>query len=143
MAMAMAMAMARGELPLPPARVVWNAGSLMTARIWPGKPHPLGATYDGHGVNFAVFSEEGTGIDLCLFDRATGARERETLSLPERTSHVFHGYVPGLGPGQLYGYRVHGRWDPKQGLRYNPAKLVLDPYARAVANEIDWSAPTW
>ena len=115
----------------------------MTARIWPGRPYPLGATHDGHGVNFAVFSENGTAVDVCLFDRATGARERETLALPERTAHVFHGYVPGLGPGALYGFRVHGTYDPRRGLRFNPAKLVLDPYARAVANEVDWSAPMY
>ena len=113
----------------------------MTARIWPGRPFPLGASYDGHGVNFAVFSENATAVELCLFDRATGARERETLTLPERTAHVFHGFVPGLGPGQLYGLRVHGPYDPRRGHRFNPAKLVLDPYARAVANEVDWSAP--
>ncbi len=113
----------------------------MTPRIWPGTPSPLGATYDGAGVNFALFSEHATAVEVCLFDRAVGARERETLSLPERTAHVFHGYVPGLRPGQLYGFRVHGPWDPKRGLRFNPAKLVLDPYARAVANEVDWSAP--
>src|SRR5271170_7936215 len=113
----------------------------MTARIWPGRPFPLGASYDGHGVNFAVFSEHATAVEVCLFDRPSGARERETLALPERTAHVFHGYVPGLGPGQLYGLRVHGPYDPESGLRMNPAKVVLDPYARAVANEIDWSAP--
>ena len=113
----------------------------MPARIWPGRPHPLGASYDGAGVSFALFSEHATRVDLCLFDRATGAPERETLTLPEQTAHVFHGYVPGLAPGQLYGYRVHGPYDPRRGHRFNPAKLVLDPYARAVANEIDGSAP--
>src|SRR5262249_5632314 len=77
----------------------------------------------------------------CLFDRATGAPERERIALPERTAHIFHGYVPGLGPGQLYGLRVHGPYEPAHGLRFNASKIVLDPYARAVANEIDWSAP--
>jgi glycogen operon protein len=113
----------------------------VTARIWPGRPYPLGASYDGHGVNFALFSEHATAVELCLFDRATGARERETLPLPERTAHVFHGYLPGIGPGQLYGFRVHGPYEPRRGLRFNPAKLVLDPYAHAVANEVDWTAP--
>jgi glycogen operon protein len=113
----------------------------MAARIWPGRSYPQGATYDGAGVNFALFSEHATRVDLCLFDRATGAPERETLTLPERTSHVFHGYVPGVAPGQLYGYRVHGPYEPRRGHRFNPAKLVLDPYARAVANEIDGAAP--
>jgi glycogen operon protein len=115
----------------------------MSARIWPGRPYPLGATYDGHGVNFALFSEHAHRVDLCLFDQATGAAEREALTLPERTAHVFHGYVPGLSPGQLYGYRVHGPYEPRQGHRFNPHKVVLDPYARAVANEVDYRAPMW
>jgi glycogen operon protein len=113
----------------------------MQARIWPGRPFPLGASYDGRGVNFALFSEHGTAVEVCLFDRATGAREREALVLPERSAHVFHGFVPGLMPGQMYGFRVHGPWDPKRGNRFNPAKLVLDPYARAVADDVDWTAP--
>jgi glycogen operon protein len=111
------------------------------ARIWPGRPFPLGATYDGRGVNFALFAERATAVEVCLFDRATGAREREVLTLPEQSAHVWHGFVPGLAPGQIYGYRVHGPWDPARGDRFNPAKLVLDPYARAVANEVDWTAP--
>jgi glycogen operon protein len=113
----------------------------MSSRIWPGRSYPLGASFDGKGVNFAIYSERATKVELCLFDRATGARERETLTLPERTEHVHHGYVHGLGPGQIYGYRVHGPWDPKAGLWFNPAKVVLDPYARAVANEVDPHAP--
>ena len=113
----------------------------MSSRIWPGRPYPLGASYDGHGVNFALFSEHADRVELCLFDRATGVSEREALALPERTAHIFHGYVPGIGPGQLYGYRVHGPYDPRRGLRFNPAKVVLDPYARAVANEVSFAAP--
>jgi glycogen operon protein len=113
----------------------------MAARIWPGRPYPLGASYDGIGVNFAVFSEHGARVDLCLFDRATGERERQVLTLPEQTAHVHHGYVPGLAPGQLYGFRVHGPYHPAQGLRYNPHKLLADPYARAFANEVDWASP--
>jgi glycogen operon protein len=113
----------------------------VSARIWPGRPYPLGAVYDGAGVNFALFSQHAHKVELCLFDEATGAFEVETLVLPEQTAHVFHGYVPGLKPGQLYGYRVHGPYDPRAGHRFNPAKLVLDPYALAVANEIDWSEP--
>ena len=115
----------------------------MSARIWPGRPYPLGASFDGAGVNFALFSEHAEKVELCLFDEAVGAFEREAIVLPEHTAYVFHGYVPGLRPGQLYGYRVHGPWDPRRGHRFNPAKLVLDPYARAVANEIDWSAPMY
>jgi glycogen operon protein len=112
----------------------------MSARIWPGKSHPLGATHDGRGVNFAIFSEAASRVELCLFDDPGGGRE-ERLELPERTAHVFHGYVPGLRPGQLYGFRVHGPYDPERGLRFNPAKLLVDPYAYAVANEPDWEAP--
>ncbi|HSN99585.1 MAG TPA: glycogen debranching protein GlgX [Candidatus Nanopelagicales bacterium] len=113
----------------------------MSARVWPGKSHPLGATWDGAGVNFALFSEGAERVELCLFDAPSAARERERLELSERTGHVFHGYVPGLGPGQLYGYRVHGPWDPRAGLRFNPNKVLVDPYAYAVANEPDWREP--
>jgi glycogen operon protein len=113
----------------------------MSARVWPGKSHPLGATYDGAGVNFALYSESASKVELCLFDQPEGARERERIELPERTEHVFHGYVPGLRPGQLYGYRVHGPYDPRSGMRHNPHKLLVDPYAHAVANEPDWRAP--
>jgi len=114
-----------------------------SSRIWPGRPYPLGASYDGVGVNFAVFSEHATRIDVCLFDRATGVVEREALTLPETTAHVFHGFVPGLSPGQIYGLRVYGPYEPRRGLRFNPHKVVLDPYARAVANEVDWQAPMY
>jgi isoamylase len=113
----------------------------MTTRIRPGKPSPLGAVYDGEGVNFALFSVHATRVELCLFDAVTDHEERERIELPESSAHVFHGYVPGLKPGQLYGYRVHGPYEPRAGLRFNPAKLLLDPYALAVANEPDWKAP--
>src|SRR3954471_21912456 len=113
----------------------------MALRIWPGRPYPLGASYDGLGVNFALFSEHGVKVEVCLFDQARGAGPRETFALPERTAHVYHGYVPGLKPGQLYGYRVHGPYAPARGLRFNPAKLLCDPYALAIANKVDWSAP--
>ena len=112
-----------------------------SSRIWPGNPYPLGATYDGVGFNFAVFSEEGQRVELCLFDSAESATERERIELPEKTAHVFHGYLPALKPGQAYGYRVHGPWAPRAGLRFNPYKLLVDPYAQAIANEVDWSAP--
>jgi isoamylase len=111
----------------------------MTAmRVWPGSPYPLGATWDGSGVNFALFSEHATSVHLCLFDRETDAMERLCLPLTERTNSVWHSYVPGIGPGQIYGYRVHGRWDPGRGFRFNPAKMLLDPYARAIGR-----APVW
>ena len=103
--------------------------------IWPGSPYPLGATYDGGGTNFAIFSEVAHRIELCLFDEA-GAETR--LALPERDGMVWHGYLPRVGPGQRYGYRVHGHYDPGAGLRCNPNKLLLDPYAKAVDGEIRW-----
>ncbi len=110
----------------------------MSARLWPGRPYPLGAHFDGIGVNFALFSENATRIELCLFD-APDTAESERVELRHRTGHVFHGYLPNLLPGQLYGYRVHGPFAPQEGHRFDPARLVLDPYAHAVANEIDWT----
>ena len=106
-----------------------------TARPWPGTPYPLGATYDGSGTNFALFSEVAERVDLCLYD--DDGTETE-VQLRERDAFVWHGYLPGVGPGQRYGYRVHGPYDPAQGHRCNPAKLLLDPYAKAVEGEVDW-----
>jgi isoamylase len=102
---------------------------------WPGQPYPLGATYDGMGTNFSVFSEVAERVELCLFDES-GNETR--VDLPEVTGFCWHGYVPTISPGQRYGYRVHGPWDPGQGLRCNPAKLLLDPYAKAVEGEVEW-----
>ncbi|HEU5474982.1 MAG TPA: glycogen debranching protein GlgX [Actinophytocola sp.] len=104
-------------------------------RPWPGSPYPLGATYDGAGTNFALFSEVAEHVDLCLFD-SDGTESR--IRLPEVDGFVHHGYLPGIGPGQWYGYRVHGPYDPARGLRCNPNKLLLDPYAKAVGGEVDW-----
>ncbi len=101
----------------------------------PGAPYPLGATWDGAGVNFALFSENAVGVELCLFDPA-GNEERARIKLAEQTNGVWHLYVAGLGPGQRYGYRVHGPYDPDSGHRFNPAKLLLDPYARAIDRPI-------
>ena len=101
-------------------------------RVWPGRPYPLGATWDGSGVNFAVFSEHATSVHLCLFDAATDTMERLCLPLTDRTDRVWHGYLPDAKPGQLYGYRVHGPWDPARGFRFNPSKVLIDPYARAI-----------
>jgi glycogen operon protein len=108
------------------------------ARVWPGEPLPLGATWDGKGTNFSLFSEVAHGVELCLFDDH-GREER--IRLPERTAFCWHGYVPGVGPGQKYGYRVHGPWEPAQGVRCNPSKLLLDPYARAIAGDFQWGQP--
>jgi isoamylase len=106
--------------------------------LWPGRPYPLGATWDGAGVNFALFSERATAVELCLFDGPDTGQAREQIVLRERTDLVWHGYVPDLGPGQLYGYRVHGPHAPDRGLRFSPAKLLVDPYARALAGELQW-----
>jgi glycogen operon protein len=104
---------------------------------WPGRPFPLGPTWDGEGTNFSLFSEHAERVELCLFD----ADDRETrVELTERTAFNWHGYVRGVGPGQRYGYRVHGPYEPASGHRFNPCKLLLDPYAKAVEGPVDWSA---
>jgi glycogen operon protein len=104
-------------------------------KVWPGNPYPLGATYDGAGTNFSLFSEVAEGIELCLFDE----RGRETRAdLPEATGHCWHGYLPGVEPGQRYGFRVHGPWAPGQGHRCNPSKLLLDPYAKGIDGDVIW-----
>jgi glycogen operon protein len=108
-------------------------------RVWPGQPFPLGATWDGEGVNFALFSENATGVDLCLFDGPDDAVERERIPLRERDDQVWHCYLPDVRPGQLYGYRVHGPYAPAEGHRFNPAKLLIDPYAKAISGTIKWS----
>ncbi len=106
--------------------------------VWPGKPYPLGATWDGSGVNFALFSIHATKVELCLFD-SSGRRELERIELPEYTDEVWHGYLPEVGPGQLYGYRVHGPYEPRRGHRFNPHKLLLDPYARILHGSLSWT----
>jgi isoamylase len=105
------------------------------APVWPGRSYPLGATFDGSGTNFAVFSEVAERIELCLFDQA-GKETR--YDLPETTGHVWHGFMPTVTPGQRYGFRVHAPWDPASGLRGNPNKLLLDPYAKAIDGMVDW-----
>ena len=108
-----------------------------STRVSAGLPFPLGATWDGSGVNVAVFSAHASRIELCLFD-AEGRREVERVALPEFTHEVWHGYFPDLRPGQLYGLRAHGPYAPEAGHRFNPNKLLLDPYARAYAGELRW-----
>ena len=105
-------------------------------QIWPGKAYPLGATYDGSGTNFAVFSEVAERVELCLFD-AEGAETR--IALPEMDGFVWHGFIAGIEPGQRYGYRMHGPYDPPAGLRCNPNKLLLDPYAKAIDGAFSWN----
>ncbi|HUZ34773.1 MAG TPA: glycogen debranching protein GlgX [Streptosporangiaceae bacterium] len=108
-------------------------------RLWPGTPYPLGATWDGAGTNFALFSEVADRVELCLMDDGEGGHRAETrIDLTEVDGFVWHGYLPDVGPGQRYGYRVHGPYDPAQGHRCNPAKLLLDPYAKAVHGQVHW-----
>jgi isoamylase len=107
---------------------------------WPGAPYPLGATFDGSGTNFALFSEVAERVELCLFeeDAGTGERVETRVEMTERDAFVWHCYLPQVQPGQRYGYRVHGPWDPAKGLRCNPSKLLLDPYAKATRGEVRW-----
>ena len=107
-------------------------------RVWPGSPYPLGATWDGRGINFALFSEHATHVELCLLDEENGFRESQRIPLPERTYQVWHGYLPDLEPGAVYGYRVHGPYSPSDGNRFNPHKLLLDPYALSIARDLNW-----
>jgi len=107
-------------------------------RIWPGRPFPLGATWDGAGVDFAIYSEHAEKVELCLFDSSDDTKEAQRLVLPEQTDLVWHGYLPDVEPGQLYGYRVYGPYDPKKGHRFNPNKVVLDPYAKAIGRNVRW-----
>src|ERR1044071_6810023 len=108
-------------------------------KIRPGSPYPLGATWDGEGVNFALFSENATGVEICLFDPANPTQERQRIPVRERTDQVWHAYLPDARPGQLYGYRVQGPYAPRDGHRFNPAKLLIDPYAKAITSRLTWS----
>jgi len=108
----------------------------------PGKPYPQGATWDGAGVNFSLYSERATSVELCLFD-AVDASHCECVTLRECTGYVWHCYLPGIRIGQLYGYHVQGPYDPEHGDRFNPAKLLIDPYARAVCGPLNWDAPVF
>ena len=107
-------------------------------RTRPGRPYPLGATWDGAGVNFALFSEHATAVALCFFDERDPGKEIRQIRLEQRTDQVWHAYVPGIRPGALYAYRVNGPYEPAQGHRFNPAKALLDPYAKAIAGTLEW-----
>ncbi|SET24925.1 isoamylase [Nitrosomonas marina] len=107
-------------------------------RLWPGRPYPLGATWDGAGVNFALFSEHADKIELCVYDKK-GHREIQRIVLPEQTDRVWHGYLPEARPGLLYGYRVYGPYKPEEGHRFNPNKLLIDPYAKDIHGQLRWS----
>ncbi|MBD5634709.1 MAG: glycogen debranching enzyme GlgX, partial [Candidatus Eremiobacteraeota bacterium] len=112
----------------------------MPRSVLPGRPFPQGAMWDGTGVNFSLYSENGERVELCLFDPLDPAK-CETIEVRERTAFSWHCYLPGIAPGQLYGYRVHGPYEPERGLRFNPAKLLVDPYATAVHGEVKWDEP--
>src|SRR5438552_26933 len=117
---------------------ILTVGELPTMKVRPGNPYPLGATWDGAGVNFAIFSEHATKVDLCLFDSPNARYESARIPLPEQTDLVWHGYLTGIVPGQLYGYRVSGPYEPSLGHRFNPNKIVLDPYAKAIGRGMRW-----
>jgi glycogen operon protein len=108
------------------------------SQVWPGNPYPLGATWDGQGVNFSLFSEHAEGVELCLFD-VTGNHEVQRIALVEQTDRVWHCYLPEARPGLLYGYRVRGPYQPEHGHRFNSHKLLLDPYARDIVGQVQWS----
>jgi isoamylase len=110
----------------------------MSVFVKPGSPFPLGATWDGEGVNFALYAENAFGIELCLFNSPEEKTESHKIRIEERTHHVWHTYIPGLKPGQLYGYRVHGPYEPQNGHRFNPNKFLIDPYAKATSGTIQW-----
>ncbi|HET6673758.1 MAG TPA: glycogen debranching protein GlgX [Nitrospiraceae bacterium] len=112
---------------------------IATHKIRPGRPYPLGATWDGEGVNFALFSENATAVELCLFDRADQEKETHCIRVDERTNQIWHVYLPEARPGLLYGYRVHGPYDPAAGHRFNPSKLLIDPYAKSLTGDVQWS----
>jgi isoamylase len=114
----------------------------MPRTVLPGKPYPQGATWDGTGVNFSLYSERATGVELCLFDDVD-SHDAEMVTVRESTGFVWNCYLPGVKLGQLYGYRVHGPYDPERGDRFNPAKLLIDPYARAIAGSLNWDAPVF
>ncbi|CAN5861682.1 hypothetical protein BH24ACT15_BH24ACT15_00720 [soil metagenome] len=110
-----------------------------TTATWPGRPYPLGATWDGRGTNVAVFSELADAVELCLFGDGPDKGEELRIPLSDRTGFVWHTYLPGVGPGQRYGFRVHGPWDPSKGHLANPHKLLIDPYATAIDGDIVWT----
>src|SRR6266511_2739627 len=115
-------------------------GAFMTSvRTFLGYPYPLGATWMSNGVNFAVFSEHAAGVELCLFDNIEATEENVRIPINEHTDQVWHVFLPDVRPGQLYGFRVSGPYDPERGLRFNSSKLLLDPYAKAIAGEVSWA----
>src|SRR5512136_2624309 len=112
-------------------------------RILPGRPYPLGANWNGSGTNFALYSEHATKVELCLFDAPEAEHESARIPLPEQTDMVWHGYLPDVLPGQVYGYRVHGPYNPQEGHRFNANKVLLDPYAKVLVREPNWDDTLW
>jgi isoamylase len=110
----------------------------MDITFYPGSPFPLGATWDGGGVNFAIYAENATAVELCLFNTKEDQKESAKIKIEDRTHHVWHIYIPGLTPGQLYGYRMHGPYEPQNGHRFNPNKFLIDPYAKAISDTLTW-----
>lgn len=127
-----------GESLTTPSSPILPTSGPASRPVYPGHSYPLGATWDGQGVNFALFSQYAEAVELCLFDSVDATRESERIVLPEYSDHVWHGYFLGLKPGQLYGYRVYGPWDPMNGHRFNPNKLLLDPYAKSIVRLEQW-----
>ncbi|HEX8294479.1 MAG TPA: alpha-amylase family glycosyl hydrolase, partial [Pyrinomonadaceae bacterium] len=130
------------NFPVDPKKAAASAPAtsqlVAKTRVREGRPHPLGATWDGLGVNFALFSANATKVELCLYD-ASGTREIERVELPEYTDEVWHGYLPDARPGTTYGYRVHGPYEPTAGHRFNPNKLLIDPYAKQLVGQLEWN----
>src|SRR4051794_5821572 len=108
-------------------------------QLEPGSPYPLGATWDGLGVNFAVFSANASAAELCVISTTSHRREEVRLLLPGHTDEIWHGYLPAAAPGLVYGYRAHGPYDPEQGHRFNASKMLLDPYAKALSGGVRWN----
>lgn len=122
-----------------PPLVEGKAATAAKQKVWPGRPYPLGAHWNGKGVNFSLYSENATKVELCLFESTEAKQESLRITLPEYTDNIWHGFLPGLKPGQLYGYRVHGPYEPENGHRFNPNKVLLDPYARAIGRKVTWA----
>src|SRR5205809_8034181 len=108
-------------------------------KTWLGHPYPLGATWMGNGVNFALFSAHATSVDLCLFENLDAVQETLRIPMTEQTDQVWHVFLPDVRPGQLYGFRVSGPYEPEKGLRFNSSKLLLDPYAKAIVGAVSWA----